>query len=539
MTGEPTTSPRAALDELVARHGLASTFPAAAMREVEGLLAAPGLDDPALEDWTGRPFVTIDNASSRDLDQALFIERTPEGGFLVHYALADASHYITPASALFQEALARGTSFYLPGFNLPMLPRELSEGLISLNPGVDRRALVFSMALDANGAPLDTRLARARIHSRAKLAYVDVQKLYDAPDQCPLTAEPFADSLLLLRVVGELRVADELARNVVQFDRTELAVSLVETEDGRETFAVEARERLPVERWNEQISLLCNALGARLLAAHEDTEHAQPIFRTHPPPVAERVARMATLVEAIVAQHALDPSVWRWDPQRETIATYLAGLPDDPASAPVRAAIERQILYTNQASNFSPFAGPHHALGLEEYARFSAPMREVVGIFTHKEALELLGMSTPREAALDVALRDAVIAASNRARNVQRALDKEAFGLALDALLGRELALEPDARRAFRAVILGAQRGRLYVRTSSPPLELKVYTEDLEHAFGTRYTLDPAGVALVPEHGEAPALAVGAELVLRVSERDRHGRFRFAIAPPHEVHPHV
>lgn len=525
---------RAAIDELVARHGLSLDYPDAVEREVATLLREPGLDDPRLDDLTALPFVTIDNEGSRDLDQALCIERRPggtEAAYDVHYALADASHFVTPGSALFDEAVRRGASYYLPGLAVPMLPRPLSEDLISLNPHVVRRAMVFTMTLDAHAMPLATRLTRARIHSQAKLSYTQVQALYDAPQESALREAPFAESLALLREVGELRVAAELARDVVQFNRTELHIAL-DAGDGGASFTVEQRLRLEVERYNEQISLLCNALGARLLLEHADARHIHPIFRTHPPPVEVRVARMRELVSAIVARNGLDPQLWCWrheGDRAETLADYLARLPSQPAALGVRAAIERQILFTNQASSFSPFAAPHHALGLREYARFSAPMREVVGIFTHKEALELLGRVEPHADTLDDALREAVIEAAHRARALQRRLDKDAYHLALDALLGRELRRAPHQRTVHRALILGARQSRLYVQVDDPPLELKIYTDHLEDAFDTRYVLDEAGVALEPQ-GAGPVLAVGATIGVRVASREGHsGRWRFDI----------
>ena len=133
--------------------------------------------------------------------------------------LADAAHYVRPQSALFAEAMARGASFYLPGYNVPMLPRELSEGIVSLNPGVDRRALVFRIQLAGNGEVEDTELIRGRIHSRAKLTYDGVQAFVDRPGASPIAGQAYADSLELLGAVGELRIARAEDRDVVRYDR--------------------------------------------------------------------------------------------------------------------------------------------------------------------------------------------------------------------------------------------------------------------------------------------------------------------------------
>jgi ribonuclease R len=115
-------------------HRLDPVFPAGVKEEVESLLQEPGIWEPGLSDLTSIPFCTIDGPDTRDLDQALHVLAT-DGGFQLSYALADASWFVTPGSALFGEAVHRASSFYLPGLVIPMLPRELSEGVCSLNPG--------------------------------------------------------------------------------------------------------------------------------------------------------------------------------------------------------------------------------------------------------------------------------------------------------------------------------------------------------------------------------------------------------------------
>jgi ribonuclease R len=124
------------------------------MADTADLLATPGIDDPLLEDLRGLPFCTIDDPATRDLDQALHVTASAHG-YRLHYALADASWLVPMGSALFEEALTRASSFYLPGLVVPRLPRPLSEGIVSLNPGVDRRALVMVLDIEGGGTISD------------------------------------------------------------------------------------------------------------------------------------------------------------------------------------------------------------------------------------------------------------------------------------------------------------------------------------------------------------------------------------------------
>ena len=521
-------SARQAIRKLLQRHDLDPQFPQQVLREVEAITQDPGIDDPRLDDLTALPFVTIDYERSRDLDQALHIARVNKGRarYLVRYALADAAYYVRPGSALFKQALRRGVSYYLPGLTVPMLPAELSEGIISLNPDVERRALVLSTTLDQQGAALRTTISRARIRSQAKLSYSGVQRFLDAPDRGPLAGQPFSDSLSLLQEVGELRMADARRRDVVYFNREEPAVVL--SEDGKR-LELRLDPRDDTNRYNEQISLLCNIEGARLLVkGREPKAHVQPVFRVHDPPMPEALDHLERVVDAVARLQELDPTTYRWrrEAPRESLGDYLERLRGVGGDPRVMAAIERQALITNQRSVFSSEPGRHFALGVKPYSRFSAPMREIVGIFTHKEALEKLGLAQPGEDAADHKLREQVIAAANEGKQRQRRLDRDVLHLAIDGLLRRDLRRRRRQRPVHQGTILGLNSSRLYVRLDDPPVELKVYADDLSRVAGQSLELLEDDV-LLGAAGGSPRYCLGDAIRLRAAGYDqRRRRFR-------------
>ncbi len=490
----------AALYGIALAHGLNPDFPPPVMAEVEALLAAPGLDDPALEDQRDLPYVTIDNEGSRDLDQALLIERAGPG-LRLRYALADAAYYVRPGTALFAEALARSASFYLPGLCVPMLPPALSEGIVSLNPGVDRRALVFDIELDEEARVLRTTLRRALIHSRAKLSYPGVQRFCDgdrwppgpgdpAPSTLPVPGAAYLESLALLRELGEARRTLAEERDALQFQRRTLGVDYRGRE--AERFELIEETRLPVELWNEQVSLLCNMEGARFLIESGEREgkplpNYQPIFRRHTAPLVERREELAARVAALVRRRGLpeDPWLWRRD-EGEPLARWLARLPDlDAPGGGLALALHTQALLMSARAEFSDHAGRHFALGAPAYARFSSPMREVAGLFTHKEALELLeGHGGEAPASDDVALRDAVIEGANRSKSLQAQLDKAVQELAIDQLFSDDLRLPRAARPLRRGTLCGLGPERAYLLLDFPPIRVKLYLVDLRQRLG-------------------------------------------------------
>ncbi|HEY1088689.1 MAG TPA: RNB domain-containing ribonuclease, partial [Archangium sp.] len=238
---------REELHEITKALQLAVDFPPEVLAETDAWLKAPHIDDPVLVDRTALPFVTIDNAHSKDLDQAVFVSREGDG-YLVAYAIADASFYVRFGSALFAEAMRRGASYYFPGFSVPMLPRPLSEGLISLNPDGPRRAIIFFHHLDKFGELLGTRLERARVKSRGKLSFSDVQLLVDDRAKSPLAGREYEASMLLLRDVGRLRIELAAKKGLVRYRREEVSVEL----DGEGvSFTVMEAVRDEVELWNE------------------------------------------------------------------------------------------------------------------------------------------------------------------------------------------------------------------------------------------------------------------------------------------------
>lgn len=478
--------------------------------EAEAAVCSPDTDDPALLDLTALPFVTIDEVKSRDLDQAVFV-RAEGDGHVVSYAIADASHFVRPGTALFAEARRRGTSFYLPGLVAPMLPRRLSEDVISLGPGVDRRALVFTMRLDREGCHVSARVERARVRSRAKLAFGHVQAFYDGGSLvdtggAAITEPAVLESLRAIAVVGQRRLTLAAERHVVPFRRVEVQVDV-----GPRGFIALEDPRYDIERYNEQISLLCNVVGAeRLLRA---APHVQGIWRVHEPPSIERLRSLAARIDELVDERGLSAS-FRWSPAEEGLDAYLRRLPHDR----VAAAIHRQAMIGGGSASFTAVPGAHAGVGADVYARFTAPMREIVGIFVHGELLEREG----GPAFGDEALREQVIEAANRARQTQGRLDHAVNRLVLDALLADSL-----ARGAERSgTVMGITRDKVHVRLEDPPIDVKVYAGHLAGELGP-VEPTPRGAALRGTDGRSWAL--GDAVKLRVLGRDK-GRDRWALA---------
>ncbi|MEO5634351.1 RNB domain-containing ribonuclease [Gaiella sp.] len=213
--------------------------------------AAVGAPRLPVVDETHIPFLTIDPPESRDLDQALHLERRGSG-YRVRYAIADVAAFVTAAEPMDVEAHIRGQTLYAPDGNARLYPPTLSEDAGSLLPDEVRPALVWEMNLDATGEGTSANVRRALVRSRAKLDYASVQRSLDAGS----AEEP----LRLLREVGRLRQSREARRGGINLPIPDQVV-----EHDVDGYHLAFRALLPVEGWNAQISLLTGMAAANLM----------------------------------------------------------------------------------------------------------------------------------------------------------------------------------------------------------------------------------------------------------------------------------
>jgi len=223
-------------------------WPEDVLAEAEQAARAPRL--PAY-DATALPLFTIDPPDSRDLDQAMHLERRGTG-YRVHYAIADVGAFVRPGGAVDTEARRRVETLYFPDGRVPLHPPQLSEDAASLLPGQDVPALLWQLDLDADGALERTGLRRALVRSRRKLDYSGVQHAIDAS-----TADP---ALALLGVIGPLREQQERDRGGIS-----LPLPDQEVEEVRGGYALAYRAPRPADGWNAQISLLTGMAAAALM----------------------------------------------------------------------------------------------------------------------------------------------------------------------------------------------------------------------------------------------------------------------------------
>jgi exoribonuclease R len=353
-------APRIDFSVLRAELKLPGAFPAEALREAQ---EAARSGPPPVPDRTDIPLVTIDPATSQDLDQAMELSRRPGGGYRVRYAIADVASFVRPGAALETETWLRGQTIYLPDGRIPLHPPVLSEGAVSLFPDVDRAAVLWTIDLDTDATIVAVGLERALVRSRAKLDYAGVQAAVDA-GQAP---EPIA----LLPELGTLLAARAADRGAVNLPLPEQEVE--PTGDG---WRLVLRAPLAVEEHNAQISLLTGMAAASLML-----DGKIGLLRTMPAPRAEAVTKLRAAAESLGVGWPADASV----------GAVVAEV--DPAS-PRGAAFLEQAADLLRGAGYTAFDGEvpaetgHGGVGAP-YAHVTAPLRRLADRYATEACLAL------------------------------------------------------------------------------------------------------------------------------------------------------
>ena len=461
----------AAVRAIAEKLHLPGEFPPDVLAEAERAAADPVLPDL---DRTDIELVTIDPTGSRDLDQALHIERLGSG-FRVHYAIADVAAFVAPGGAIDVEAHRRGQTLYAPDHRIPLHPPVLSEGAASLLPAQLRPALLWTIDLDARGEQVKVDVARARVRSRAQLDYTGAQQQLDQGSAGPV--------LLLLKEVGQLRLARERERGGVSLPLPEQEVVV-----GEQGWSLSYRQMLPVEEWNAQISLLTGMGAAEIMLYGE-----VGIVRTLPAAPNAALSKLRRTAAAL----GLD-----WQPEVD-YPDFVRSI--DP-STPRGAAMLNSCTSLLRGAGYVAFDGGvpehiEHAAIASEYAHVTAPLRRLVDRYAGEVAVSLCA---------DVQVPTWV-------RTALRDLPKE---------------METSDRAAHQfdgAVFDFVEAGILADRVGETFTGVVIEVDEKTPGKGSIVLQDPAVEARITA-GEGRSLPLGQEVQARLAEADRDApRVRFEL----------
>ena len=375
VLGDP-DDPRTEVEKVLACADVEEEFP----DEVERIAAAFG-DTITLSDRVDRadlrevPFTTIDPETARDFDDAVALEKLPNGGSRLWVAVADVSHYVREGSPIDDEARRRGCSIYLPSRAIPMLPEPLSARMCSLVAEEDRLAMVVRIDLDRQANVVDRDFMAAVIHSKARLDYPGVAAALGGDTRGKRKKyEPFLPALRAMdSLARQLRVA-RLARGALDFDLPEPFVEL-DRDDPRLVRAIRKSRRDPGERQAysmiEEFMLAANeAVAGSFQERGEDT-----LWRIHDAPDRARLEEFAALAENYGIPVDIDEA--RTPKGLKRVLDKLKG-------HTAEKALSFQLLRSLKQATYDVVNIGHFGLASADYLHFTSPIRRYPDLIVHR-----------------------------------------------------------------------------------------------------------------------------------------------------------
>ena len=328
-------------------------------------------------DLRALPIFTIDSAETKDIDDAISLTRTSDGGFELGVHIADVSNYVKPGTELDNEAFSRATSVYYADQVVPMLPKALSNGICSLNENELRLAFSCLMRLDKDGNLTDYRFVKSIIRSRVKGVYAEINALLAGTADAEIKAK-YADVIDQLPAMKELyghRARLRKERGCMDIESGE--VKLILDENGR-CIDVKKRTSGESESMIEEFMLLANQCAAHFARVKQ----IPFVYRVHEEPNAEKLERLHALLQACGINDHFAKDV----PAPKELSAILEGVRGTPYEQIINTGMLRcmsKALYEEKPKG-------HYGLVLKDYAHFTSPIRRYPDLAIHRIMTDML-----------------------------------------------------------------------------------------------------------------------------------------------------
>lgn len=368
-------------DAILRINGIETEFPSEVLDEARHA-EHTGIPDGEIMkrlDLRDKIIFTIDGADTKDIDDAVSIEKTSDGWELgVH--IADVSFYVRPGTALDYDAMLRGTSVYYANKVVPMLPKELSNGICSLNPNEDRLAFSCIMKIDGEGQLVSYKFSKSVICSRVKGVYSEINILLDCikngrevPAEIAEKYDGLTESILLMDELSAILTANKLHRGAPQIDSPECKLIIDENDV---CVDVKKRERGRSELIIEEFMLMANTSAAKLAK-----ERGIPfVYRVHEDPAPEKIQE---LVETVSQMGVTVPNFSSVKPK------HLAEILEKTKNSPLAPMINNMVLRSMAKAKYSEEPLGHFGLVLADYSHFTSPIRRYPDLAIHRILTDL------------------------------------------------------------------------------------------------------------------------------------------------------
>jgi ribonuclease R len=394
---------------IIKKYKLPEAFPEKVENFAEGFPdTIPEEEIRRRKDFRDVRLVTIDGEDAKDLDDAVSVEKLPNGNFKLGVYIADVSYFVREKNPLDKEALKRGTSVYLIDRVIPMLPKKLSNGLCSLNPKVDRLALSCIMEIDKNGKVVDSGIYESIIRSSERMTYTAVTKILRDKDEETIEKYKYlVDDFKTMEELCEILHKKRMTRGAIDFDFEE---SYIVLNPMGKPIDIKPYERAIANRIIEEFMLACN----ETIAEHMFWANIPFVYRVHEEPDEEKLLHFNEFV------HNLGYTV-RWG--SEVHPKALQEFVEKVKGKKEETVVSTLLLRSLKQARYSPNCTGHFGLAAKYYCHFTSPIRRYPDLIIHRIIKEYLKgeLSENRIAALTKAVDYASVQSSETERTAQEA----------------------------------------------------------------------------------------------------------------------
>ncbi|MCH5325563.1 MAG: ribonuclease R [Eubacterium sp.] len=375
----------ACTEAYLAQNGIPTAFSAEAAQQAASISELGiGKDFDKRLDLRDMPIFTIDGADTKDIDDAISIEKT-DNGYLLGVHIADVSHYVKDGTPLDADAFSRGTSVYIADKVIPMLPKELSNGVCSLNPNEDRLAFSCLMELSKDGKLDKFKFKKTVIRSRVKGVYSEINAIYadEADETIKEKYKEVAAALPIMKELADILMTNRKKRGAPEISSTESKI--ICDENG---ICVDVKERVQgiSENIIEEFMLSANNAAARLAM-----KNGLPfVYRIHENPADDKIEMLKESLAAL----GIEPLGINQKAQAAVFAALLEKAKDDPRF-PI---INRLVLRTMAKAKYSEQPVGHFGLVMAEYAHFTSPIRRYSDLAVHRILSEYIENTSDKAA---------------------------------------------------------------------------------------------------------------------------------------------
>ena len=320
-------------------------------------------------DRTDEMVVTIDGDDAKDLDDAVSVKKTDDGNYLLSVYIADVSNYVKDGTNLDTEAYTRGTSVYIPGTVVPMLPKKLSNGICSLNEGVNRLTLAIDMKINDKGEVLESNVFKAVIKSKKRMTYDKVYKVLNLEDMDALKEyKEYEDMLFLMKELAIILNNKRKKEGSINFDIPETKVVL---DENGNVIDIKPYEITIANKIIEEFMLAANMQIAEKFYYLE----LPFIYRIHETPDEEK---LRDLNEILGKYHKRVKGIKNIHPK--ALADILDGIQDEEE----KQVVSNYMLRTLKLARYSEECLGHFGLAAKFYCHFTSPIRRYPDLFIHR-----------------------------------------------------------------------------------------------------------------------------------------------------------